>query len=166
MVPINDALTLWEKPGVLFCGLHTELELPLRKQVDWSRRKKEKEKREHGDGASWLTAQRGQRSVPWGYASLTPPQNEIDPLSESTSCQCLRAGKNSRMAPQEKRSSSLYTVRSLCYRTWINILQSLAVVVQAISLVKTDFIQILWSHFLALWKCIYSASFILFREDF
>lgn len=26
--------------------------------------------------------------------SLTPPENELDPLSEFTSCQCLQGGKD------------------------------------------------------------------------
>lgn len=94
ILSINNAVTLWERPAVLFYGMHTESVLPLRKQVDWRGMKKKKEKRKHGEGASWVTAQRGRRSLPWGYVSLTPPQNEIDPLSEITSCQCLRVGKN------------------------------------------------------------------------
>lgn len=56
--------------------------------MDW--RGIRKRKREHGEGP--LTAQRGQGSVPKGYVSLTPPQNEIDLLSNNTSCQCLQGG--------------------------------------------------------------------------
>lgn len=78
----------------------------------------ERKKREHGEGASWLTAQRGQRSVPWGYVSLTPPQNETDPLSEITSCRCFQGGKNSgnNMAQQGRRNWSLcqrFAIQSL-----------------------------------------------------
>lgn len=42
---------------------------------------------EHVEGASYLTAQRGQRSVPAGDVGLTPPQNEANPLMGITSCQ-------------------------------------------------------------------------------
>lgn len=87
---------------MLFCGMHTELEHQKREL-------EQQRKREHGEGASWLTAQRGQRSVPQGYVSLTPPQNEIDPLSEITSCQCYRGGKNlgNSVAQQEIRNWTL-----------------------------------------------------------
>lgn len=41
--------------------------------------------------------------------SLTPPQNEIDPLSEITSCHCLQGGKNlgNNVAQRERRSQTL-----------------------------------------------------------
>ena len=97
-----------------------------------SRLEKDEERaneREYGD---WLTAQRGQRSVPWGYECLTPSQNEIDPLSEITSCHCLQGGKN--FAWHSRREETELCVCGLWYRAWINILQSLAVILQAISL--------------------------------
>lgn len=50
ILAINNTETLWEKPVMPLYRMHTELELPVRKQVNWREMKKERD--------------RGQRSVP------------------------------------------------------------------------------------------------------
>ena len=132
--------------------MHTELELPVRKCLDWGGMKKEKEKKSMEKKPPGWLHKGGQRSVPWGCVSLTPPPNEIDPLSEITSCQCLQGGKNlgNGVAQQERRNWTLcerLAIQSLnkrskfgCYCTnnssWLDCEHLLS-------------LQILWSDFRA-----------------
>lgn len=91
--------------------LHLSNEKWLRKDEELGR------KWEHVEGASYLTAQRGQRSVPAGDVSLTPPQNEANPLNEITSCQSLLGGVNLNSVAQQETKTGL-SLSSLRMTVW------------------------------------------------
>lgn len=61
-------------------------------------------KRAHAEGGSYLTPQRGQRSVPGGDVSLTLPQNEENPLNEISSCRYLQGSVNLNSVAQPKKN--------------------------------------------------------------
>lgn len=91
-------------------------------------------------------------------ASLTPLQNEIDPLSEITSCQRLQRGKN--LGKRGTAGGKKAGLDSTFSKGWLSHYK------QIISLSECTLyrLQILWSNVLVRCKCIYSARFILFRE--